>query len=157
MLTPEMRALMSDPAYMRTVFNPQYMQAAMQMQSAMAQMQALSRQAGLAPAAGSGAAVGGSPPATAPSAATAGVPGAVPPTPMPFNPWMSAFGGMPMPGLGATPAAPAAPLPPPEVRFQTQLAQLQEMGFYDATSNINALLATGGNVNAAVERLLRGP
>lgn len=43
---------------------------------------------------------------------------------------------------------------PPEVRFQNQLVQLNEMGFYDADANIRALLATGGNVNAAVERLL---
>lgn len=43
---------------------------------------------------------------------------------------------------------------PPEVRFQTQLSQLNDMGFFDADENIRALLATGGNVNAAIERLL---
>jgi len=43
---------------------------------------------------------------------------------------------------------------PPEERFATQLQQLQEMGFYDRAENIRALLATNGNVNAAVERLL---
>lgn len=45
---------------------------------------------------------------------------------------------------------------PPEVRFQTQLSQLNDMGFFDADENIRALLATGGNVNAAIERLLNG-
>lgn len=28
------------------------------------------------------------------------------------------------------------------------------MGFYDREANVRALVATGGNVNAAVERLL---
>ncbi len=31
---------------------------------------------------------------------------------------------------------------------------LQDMGFFDRQENIQALTATGGNVNAAVERLL---
>jgi ubiquilin len=56
-------------------------------------------------------------------------------------------------GLPATTAA--APLDPPEVRFQVQLAQLSEMGFYDADANIRALLATGGNVQAAIDRLFQ--
>jgi ubiquilin len=33
---------------------------------------------------------------------------------------------------------------------------LQDMGFYDQEANIRALQASGGNVNAAVERLLQG-
>jgi ubiquilin len=32
---------------------------------------------------------------------------------------------------------------------------LQDMGFYDQEANIRALQASGGNVNAAVERLLQ--
>ena len=32
---------------------------------------------------------------------------------------------------------------------------LQDMGFYDQEANIRALQATGGNVNAAVDRLLQ--
>lgn len=51
----------------------------------------------------------------------------------------------------------AAPTEPPEVRFQAQLQQLMEMGFYDSEANIRALLATGGNVNLAIERLLQSP
>eukprot|EP00252_Welwitschia_mirabilis_P021566 TRINITY_DN555_c0_g1_i5.p1 TRINITY_DN555_c0_g1~~TRINITY_DN555_c0_g1_i5.p1 ORF type:complete len:548 (+),score=127.59 TRINITY_DN555_c0_g1_i5:157-1800(+) len=43
---------------------------------------------------------------------------------------------------------------PPEELYATQLAQLQEMGFYDVQENIRALTATRGNVHAAVERLL---
>lgn len=56
---------------------------------------------------------------------------------------------------GGVPAAAAAPADTrsPEERFQVQLQQLNEMGFWDATKNIRALLATGGNVNAAIEML----
>ena len=43
---------------------------------------------------------------------------------------------------------------PPEERFADQLEQLNSMGFYDRDSNLRALVATNGNVNAAVERLL---
>ena len=43
---------------------------------------------------------------------------------------------------------------PPEQLYATQLSQLQEMGFIDTQENIGALIATAGNVNAAVERLL---
>lgn len=44
---------------------------------------------------------------------------------------------------------------PPEVRFQSQLAQLNEMGFWDPEENIRVLLQTGGNVAAAIERLIQ--
>ena len=43
-----------------------------------------------------------------------------------------------------------AGLPP---LLQTQLAQLAELGFSDATRNVRALLAAGGNVEGAVEYL----
>lgn len=60
------------------------------------------------------------------------------------------------PPMGMAPeTAPAQPMEPPEVRFQSQLQQLTEMGFYDSDANIRALLVTGGNVHLAIERLLR--
>lgn len=67
------------------------------------------------------------------------------------------FGGG-WPGLGASAATPAAPADsrPPEERFQVQLQQLQDMGFTNASQNIRALLATGGNVHAAIEYILGG-
>ncbi|KAG4401674.1 hypothetical protein GLYMA_02G041700v4 [Glycine max] len=43
---------------------------------------------------------------------------------------------------------------PPEQLYASQLSQLQEMGFFDSQENIRALIATSGNVHAAVERLL---
>jgi ubiquilin len=42
----------------------------------------------------------------------------------------------------------------PEELYRTQLQQLRDMGFINTEANIAALRATGGNVNAAVERLL---
>lgn len=44
---------------------------------------------------------------------------------------------------------------PPEERFRTQLEQLAAMGFMNREANIQALIATFGDVNAAVERLLQ--
>ena len=66
---------------------------------------------------------------------------------------MPSFGGMPP--FGALPAS-AAPQVPPEQAFAAQLQQLADMGFYDREANVQALQATGGNVHAAVERLLSG-
>ncbi|CAG8576429.1 2367_t:CDS:2 [Rhizophagus irregularis] len=73
----------------------------------------------------------------------------------PFNPLLSLLAGAGNPNstLWETPAAPQQP---PEERFQVQLQQLNEMGFWDAQKNIRALLACGGNVQAAIEYLLSG-
>ncbi|KAI8637357.1 hypothetical protein BD408DRAFT_424634 [Parasitella parasitica] len=49
---------------------------------------------------------------------------------------------------------PQQPTEPPEVRYRDQLAQLEEMGFSEKSSNVRALLATGGDVQAAIEYLL---
>jgi ubiquilin len=96
-------------------------------------------------------------------------PGAFPgATPQPFTPSLAgAAGTSPIAGLdfssllaaagtGGSPAP--APLlgGDPAVRFASQLRQLAEMGFTDQSANIRALTASGGNVNAAVERLLSG-
>ncbi|CAG8735940.1 5815_t:CDS:2, partial [Cetraspora pellucida] len=54
---------------------------------------------------------------------------------------------------GTTPGS-TQPSEPPETRFRTQLQALEEMGFVDQAANIRALLATGGDVNSAIEFLL---
>nr|GAT60795.1 predicted protein [Mycena chlorophos] len=95
-----------------------------------------------APAAGVGA---GTPPATG---ATPGA--AAPPLPNPAL-YQQLFGG----GFGGAPAAPADARPAEE-RFQVQLQQLQDMGFTNASQNVRALLATGGNVHSAIEYILGG-
>lgn len=42
----------------------------------------------------------------------------------------------------------------PELRFQLQLEQLNAMGFINREANLQALIATEGDINAAIERLL---
>jgi ubiquilin len=63
---------------------------------------------------------------------------------------MGGFGGMGAPGATGAQGA--------NVDYKTlyadQLTQLQGMGFTNESTNIDALKATGGNVEAAVERLL---
>ena len=58
--------------------------------------------------------------------------------------------------LGPCPLAKACLLqvPMPEARFQQQLEQLNSMGFVNREANLQALIATGGDINAAIERLL---
>eukprot|EP00922_Rhytidocystis_sp_ex-Travisia-forbesii_P053334 GHVS01079086.1.p1 GENE.GHVS01079086.1~~GHVS01079086.1.p1 ORF type:complete len:425 (-),score=107.75 GHVS01079086.1:278-1552(-) len=60
---------------------------------------------------------------------------------------MMAMGGG---GMGAPPVSNMNPAD----RFSSQLTQLQEMGFIDRESNIQALQETNGDVNAAIGRLL---
>lgn len=43
---------------------------------------------------------------------------------------------------------------PPEERYSSQLEQLTAMGFVNREANLQALIATFGDINAAVERLL---
>jgi ubiquilin len=72
-----------------------------------------------------------------------------------------AFGGLPGFGwgnLGAGAPAEQAPVVqdtrPPEERYEQQLRQLNEMGFYEFERNVEALRRTGGSVEGAVEYLL---
>lgn len=48
----------------------------------------------------------------------------------------------------------ANPNQPPEERYRSQLEQLSAMGFINREANLQALIATFGDINAAVERLL---
>jgi len=59
-------------------------------------------------------------------------------------------------GMGNPPVPVPSDTRPPEERFQVQLQQLQDMGFVNASQNVRALLATGGNVQGAVEYILNG-
>jgi ubiquilin len=45
---------------------------------------------------------------------------------------------------------------PPEERYESQLRQLNELGFFDFERNVRALRRSGGNVQGAVEALLDG-
>lgn len=64
---------------------------------------------------------------------------------------MMMMGGL---GAGGQMGQPAAPQQPPEERYRSQLEQLASMGFVNREANIQALIATFGDVNAAIDRLL---
>lgn len=69
-----------------------------------------------------------------------------------------AVGARPAPAAPVAPPAAPAPAPTyqmtPEQRFGPQLAQMHDCGFLDDQRNIEALIATNGNVNAAVDWIL---
>ncbi|KAF3002551.1 hypothetical protein E8E13_007647 [Curvularia kusanoi] len=67
------------------------------------------------------------------------------------NPFAALFG----PGGFGGPPPPADNRPPEEV-YESQLRQLNEMGFYEFDRNVSALRRSGGNVQGAIEYLLNG-
>ncbi len=153
------------PRMMQSMSNPDVLQAVMQMQNS---MQTLHR-AGLMPSVGPGGAVGlpGTAGAGQGSLASGGTG-----TPANGTGTGGASGGLDFSsllgtgtGMTTTPQQPsvpttntpaATPLQNPEVQYSNQLAQLNAMGFSDQSANIRALVASQGNVNAAVERLISG-
>ena len=94
-----------------------------------------------------------------------------------MNP-MQGFGANPMAATGALPPQVAALAPTRQnleqqvislqialfslipslffVQFSSQLQQLEAMGFVNREQNLQALALTGGNVEAAVDRILSG-
>lgn len=70
----------------------------------------------------------------------------------PFNPLAGMFGPDGLAGA-QQPAAPPDTRPPEE-RYEEQLRQLNDMGFYEFDRNIEALRRAGGSVQGAVEYLL---
>ncbi|KAF1955327.1 hypothetical protein CC80DRAFT_415740 [Byssothecium circinans] len=67
------------------------------------------------------------------------------------NPFASLFG----PGGGFGTPPPQDNRPPEEI-YESQLRQLNEMGFYEFDRNVAALRRSGGNVQGAIEHLLSG-
>eukprot|EP00920_Eleutheroschizon_duboscqi_P034584 GHVT01082871.1.p2 GENE.GHVT01082871.1~~GHVT01082871.1.p2 ORF type:complete len:336 (+),score=46.92 GHVT01082871.1:3533-4540(+) len=69
-------------------------------------------------------------------------------------PGMQSQASPPMGGMGGPPMGMRGDSRPPAERFSQQLQSLSEMGFIDRDANIQALQETGGDVNAAISRLL---
>ncbi|KAI9099277.1 hypothetical protein DFS34DRAFT_617014 [Phlyctochytrium arcticum] len=146
MITPQVREMMGSEEFRRIMSDPNMMRSMMQMGPMMSAMNG---------GGGMGGMGGGNPMAgmfgagaNSPGAPGAGAPGL---NPALLQSLMGSMGGM---GAGAAPPQDSRP---PEERFATQLQQLQEMGFYDATENVRALTLTHGNVQAAVEWLFSHP
>ena len=70
-----------------------------------------------------------------------------------FNPFGAMGGGMGG-GYGSPEPQQPADTRPPEERYQDQLRQLNDMGFYEFERNVQALRRSGGSVQGAVEYLL---
>lgn len=153
---PMLMQQMQDPRFQQMMNNPRAMQAMMQVQQGMQNLQ--SEAPGLFSAPGSGP----TPPTTTPSTTPSSTNPATPPTtttpssaggtnttPATADPMMSALMSQFLTSSMSQTTA-------PETRFRAQLEQLTAMGFSDRERNLQALIATGGDVNAAVERLLSG-
>ena len=55
--------------------------------------------------------------------------------------------------VSPTPVPPAPATVPPAQLYASQLSLMSEMGFADADANLRALVATGGNLDAAIQQL----
>ncbi|KAL8570751.1 hypothetical protein ACOMHN_006901 [Nucella lapillus] len=91
-----------------------------------------------------------SPSSTTTATGMAGTTGTAPAGQQDFSNMMSQLMGM-MVGGGQG----VAQTQPPEQQYAPQLDQLAAMGFMDRDANIRALIATLGDVNAAIDRLLQ--
>uniref|UniRef100_A0A8C6QMH8 Ubiquilin 1 n=1 Tax=Nannospalax galili TaxID=1026970 RepID=A0A8C6QMH8_NANGA len=144
---PDLAAQMQNPDTLSAMSNPRAMQALLQIQQG---LQTLATEApglipgftpGLGAAGNTGGSSGTNGSSTAPSENT---------SPTNTEPGHQQFIQQMLQALaGVNPQ-----LQNPEVRFQQQLEQLSAMGFLNREANLQALIATGGDINAAIERLL---
>ncbi|XP_074936068.1 ubiquilin-1 isoform X4 [Phalacrocorax aristotelis] len=146
---PDLAVQMQNPDTLSAMSNPRAMQALLQIQQG---LQTLAAEApglipGFNPALGglgsTGAPIGSTVPSSVPSESTSPVSGTAEPGHQQFVQQM----------LQALAGA-NTQLENPEVRFQQQLEQLSAMGFLNHEANLQALIATGGDINEAIERLL---
>jgi len=157
-MMPQMLQQMQNPAVQQLMSNPEALQAIMQIQQGMDRLRQTAPDVfqsmglptlppNLVPPVAPASATPASPSTTSsttPTTPSTTVPGqGVPPDQ--FSQFMSQMMGQMRAGN---------PDQPPEERFASQLDQLASMGFVDRQANVQALIATMGDVNAAVERLL---
>merc|ERR1712012_1341333 len=166
-MMPQMLQQMQNPAVQQLMGNPEALQAIMQIQQGMERLRTAAPEVFqsmgfpqlppnlVPPAAASAAPAAGTPSsaaATSPSSGQSSTPAPGQQTPqMPGDPMFNQFMTQMLGQMRA-----GNPDQPPEERFASQLEQLASMGFVDRQANIQALIATMGDVNAAVERLLSG-
>ncbi|CAO2624577.1 UBQLN2 [Lemmus lemmus] len=144
---PNFLQQMQNPDTIAAMSNPRAMQALMQIQQG---LQTLATEApGLIPSFAPGLGMGGTGVPTA-TTVTSSVPTETTSPTSDSGPSQQFIQQMVQALAGANPPQ----LPNPEVRFQQQLEQLSAMGFLNREANLQALIATGGDINAAIERLL---
>jgi len=174
-MMPQLLQQMQNPQVQQLMGNSDAMQAIMQIQ------QGLERLRSTAPDLFQSMGLPTMPPNLVPGATNPTSPSAVPPTTTTTTTTASSNPTSPAAGTPGAPAGSANPAlgggvnpdmfstfmtqmmgqmrqgdssQPPEERFASQLDQLASMGFMDRQANVQALIATMGDVNAAVERLL---
>ncbi|EPQ08598.1 Ubiquilin-4 [Myotis brandtii] len=144
---------MQNPESLSILTNPRAMQALLQIQQGLQTLQ--TEAPGLIPSLGSF----GMSRTLAPSASSAG-PAPEAPTSSPAPPATSPTGAssaqqqLMQQMIQLLAGSGNSQVQTPEVRFQQQLDQLNAMGFINREANLQALIATGGDINAAIERLL---
>jgi len=163
-MMPQMLQQMQNPSVQQLMGNPEALQAIMQIQQGMERLRTAAPEVfqsmgfpqlppnlvppSVPPTPAAPAAAPASPgSAPAPAPAPGALPGGLNPSDPVFSQLMTQMLGQMRQGN---------PDQPPEQRFASQLEQLASMGFVDRQQNIQALIATMGDVNAAVERLLSG-
>jgi len=160
-MMPQLLQQMQNPSVQQLMSNPEALQAIMQIQQGMERLRTASPELfsamglpslppnllGGVPGATPTPTTGSNPssPAAASTAAPS-LPAAGPQQNAAFSQFMTQMLGQMRSGGDTT--------TPPEERFASQLDQLASMGFVERQANIQALVATFGDVNAAVERLL---
>ncbi|KAH8856889.1 Ubiquilin-1 isoform 1 [Schistosoma japonicum] len=170
-MLPQLANQINQPSFMNMLSNPRALQAMMQIQQGLQTLQqeapgVLTSLGMSAPSTGPGSVPPGSAPTTETSTAVA-APGDVAdstasdrtnesttnsPNQAELTTLLSSMLNMMSTtntGLGTTNNA------PPEQRYQAQLEVLSSMGFVNREANLQALIATFGDVNAAVDRLLQ--
>lgn len=150
---PQARQMLQSPMFRQMMSNPEMMRSMMEM----------SRNAGLGGAGANAFAAPGANPtvgSTEESSASSETPSAGN-TRAAANPFASLFpNGMPpidpmaLFGGGAGSAPQETDNRPPEERYESQLRQLNDMGFFDFDQNVAALRRSGGSVQGAIEYLL---
>jgi len=152
-MMPQMLQQMQNPAVQQLMSNPEALQAIMQIQQGMDRLRQTapdvfqsmglpSMPPGLVPPVASGTTTTPTPTSTTTSSDGQPAPSV---NSDQFSQFMTQMMGQMRAGN---------PEQAPEERFASQLEQLASMGFVDRQANVQALIATMGDVNAAVERLL---
>lgn len=148
-MMPQMLQQMQNPEFQTAMRNPRVVEAMAQIQQG---MNTLSREApglfqGMSGMQGFPSAPSSTTTSTTPATGTTT-------TPSPFSGLDPALLSQMMRTLGTAGGLSSVSSQPPEERFRIQLEQLAQMGFPNREANLQALIATNGNVDAAIERLL---